>query len=85
MNDTVPGYEAMGWWGIGAPKGTPDDVIERLNGAINEGLRSPEIAGSLARLGIEPRITTPREFAAIIAADAPRWADIVRRTGIRIE
>jgi tripartite-type tricarboxylate transporter receptor subunit TctC len=83
LGDLDEPYDSL--FGVVAPSGVPPAIIDRLNGAINEGLRSPEIAGSLARLGIEPKITTPAEFAAIIAADAPRWADIVRRTGIKIE
>jgi tripartite-type tricarboxylate transporter receptor subunit TctC len=59
-------------------------VIEKLNATINEGLRSPEMRDHLARIGIEPIITTPREFGDIIAEEIPKWAAIVRATGIRI-
>jgi tripartite-type tricarboxylate transporter receptor subunit TctC len=72
-------------FGIVAPAGTPAAVIERLNAVINEGLQSPETRGALEKLGIEPRITTPREFAAIIAIEAPKWAKAVRQTGIKVE
>jgi tripartite-type tricarboxylate transporter receptor subunit TctC len=72
-------------FGIVAPTGTPTAVIGRLNAAINEALRSPELRASFARLGIEPKITTPAEFGAIIAEEAPRWAEIVRITGIKAE
>lgn len=72
-------------FGIVAPAGTPAAVIEKLNTAMNEALRSSEMRASFARLGIEPKITTPTEFAAIVAQEGPRWAEVVRVTGIKIE
>jgi tripartite-type tricarboxylate transporter receptor subunit TctC len=75
-------YDAM--FGVVTPAGTPAAVIERLNAAINEGLRSPDMRASLARLGIEPVITTPQEFAAIIAQEIPKWAEVVRITGVKV-
>ena len=71
-------------FGVVTPTGTPAAIIDRLNATINEGLRSPETLASFAKLGIEPKITTPKEFAAIIAEEAPKWAEIVRLTGIKI-
>jgi tripartite-type tricarboxylate transporter receptor subunit TctC len=72
-------------FGVVAPAGTPPAVINKLNGAINQALRSPEVAATFVRLGIEPKITTPAEFAAIIAEEAPKWAEVVRITGIKVE
>jgi tripartite-type tricarboxylate transporter receptor subunit TctC len=71
-------------FGVVAPAGTPSAVIEKLNATINEGLRSPEMRDHLTKIGIEPIITTPQEFADIIADEIPKWAAIVRATGIRI-
>jgi tripartite-type tricarboxylate transporter receptor subunit TctC len=71
-------------FGVVAPAGTPAAVVDKLNATINEGLRAPETQATLAKLGIEPKITTPQEFAAIIAEEAPKWADVVRKTGIKI-
>jgi tripartite-type tricarboxylate transporter receptor subunit TctC len=70
-------------FGVVAPAGTPQETIGKLNAAINEGLRSPDIRASIERLGIEPKITTPAEFAAIIAEEGPKWAEIIRITGIK--
>ncbi len=70
-------------YGIAAPMGTPADVIQKLNAAINDGLRSDEVRASLDKLGIEPTISTLAEFKALVAAEAPRWAEIVRVTGIK--
>lgn len=70
-------------FGIVAPMGTPVATIETLNAAMNAGLRTDEVRMSLAKLGIEPRASTVAEFAALIAEEAPRWAEIVRVTGIK--
>jgi tripartite-type tricarboxylate transporter receptor subunit TctC len=75
-------YDAM--FGIVTPSGTPAAVIERLNAVVNDGLRSPEMRASLAKLGIEPVISTPQEFTAIIAQEIPKWAEVVRITGVKI-
>jgi tripartite-type tricarboxylate transporter receptor subunit TctC len=75
-------YDAL--FGILAPAGTPAPVIERLNAVINEGLRSAETRASLAKLGIEPMIATPAEFTRIIAQEVPKWAEIVRITGVKV-
>jgi tripartite-type tricarboxylate transporter receptor subunit TctC len=71
-------------FGVVAPTGTPAAVIARLNTTINEALRSPQVRERLAKIGIDPIITTPQEFADIIAREIPKWAAIVKATGIRI-
>src|SRR5262249_27511936 len=76
-------YDAM--FGIVAPAGTPAPVIDKLNAAVNDGLRSSELRASLAKLGIEPMITTPEEFVAIIAREIPKWAEVVRITKVKAE
>jgi tripartite-type tricarboxylate transporter receptor subunit TctC len=70
-------------FGMVAPTGTPGAVIDKLNAAINDALATPDIRASFARLGIEPRSGTPRDFAAVIAQEAPKWAEIVKITGIK--
>jgi len=72
-------------FGIVTPMGTPADVIATLNGAINGALRTAEVQAAFAKLGIEPTITTPQEFAKIVAVEGPRWAEVVRLTGIKVE
>lgn len=72
-------------FGVVAPAGTPAAIVARLNATINEGLRSAETRAALDKLGIEPLISSPEEFAAMIAEEAPKWADAVRLTGIRVE
>jgi len=72
-------------FGVVAPVGTPAPIVAKLNATINEGLRSAETRGALAKLGIEPFVSTPEEFAALIAEEAPKWAEAVRLTGIKVE
>jgi tripartite-type tricarboxylate transporter receptor subunit TctC len=78
-------YPLEVWFGIVGPAGLPRAVVARLNGAINEALRSPELRANFTNLGIEPRISTPEDFATLLAQDAPRWFDIIRTTGIKLE
>jgi tripartite-type tricarboxylate transporter receptor subunit TctC len=76
-------YETL--FGVFAPAGTPPEIIARLNATINNGLQSDETRAGLNRLGIEPLITTQKEFAALIAEEVPKWAEAVRQTGIKME
>ncbi len=71
-------------FGVLAPAGTPAAVIDKLNATINDGLRSREVRELLAKIGIEPIIMTPREFADLIAREVPKWATIVKATGVRV-
>ena len=75
-------YDAL--FGILAPSGTPAPVIERLNAVVNEGLHSSAMGASLAKLGIDPLISTPQEFTELIAQEIPKWAEVVRITGVKI-
>jgi tripartite-type tricarboxylate transporter receptor subunit TctC len=75
---------ALGYWaGLFAPAGTPDTIVQRLNEATNDCLRSPEMKASLEKIGLEAVIQTPQEFAAFIRAEAPRWAEIVKVSGVK--
>ena len=73
------------WAGVLAPAGTPPDIVGKLNAAINETLRSPEMKESMAKLGFDAKIGTPQEFATFIAEEIPRWAEIVKTTGVTFE
>jgi tripartite-type tricarboxylate transporter receptor subunit TctC len=72
------------WSGLWAPTGTPQPVIEKLNAETNAALRSPEMMASMKRLGIETRIGSPADFAAFIASETPKWADIVAKSGVKV-
>ena len=71
------------WAGMWAPAGTPADIVEKLNAAVNEALQSPELIASLKKLGFETRIGSPRDFAVFITAEIPRWAAVVKASGVK--
>jgi tripartite-type tricarboxylate transporter receptor subunit TctC len=81
----LPGFDASQWYGIVAPAGTPEDVIETLNGEIRKALAAPDLAERLSQEGAEVWPTSPDAFRAHIAAEIARWAIIVRDAGIRVE
>ena len=80
-----PDYVLSFRTGILAPAGTPADIVDMLNGAVVAGLRSAETKKNLAKFSVEPHITTPQEFSAFLAAEARKWADIVKTTNIKVE
>ena len=81
--ETLPGYEANTWAGIGVPRGTPPEIIERLNRVVNEGLAQPEIKARLADVGTVPMVLSPAEFRAYIAAEFEKWDKVVKVAGIK--
>jgi tripartite-type tricarboxylate transporter receptor subunit TctC len=83
--ETVPGYEARTWAGVGVPKGTPTEIIARLNHEINAGLANPTIKSRLAEIGTIPMIFTSAEFGAYVAAESEKWAKVVKFAGIKPE
>jgi tripartite-type tricarboxylate transporter receptor subunit TctC len=85
LADTVPGYEATAWYGIGAPKSTPAEIVERLNREINAGLAEGRIKGRLADLGGEPMPMTPAEFGKLVADETEKWGKVIRVANIRLE
>ena len=82
---TVPGYAVTGWLGIGAPKGTPAEVIDRLNKEINAVLADPEIAARLANIGSEPLSGSPADFGKFLAAETEKWGKVVRFAGLKVD
>jgi tripartite-type tricarboxylate transporter receptor subunit TctC len=83
--ETVPGYEASALFGVGAPKKTPPEIIEKLNKDINEVLAEPAIKARLMDLGGEPLISTPDEFGKMVAAETEKWEKVVKAAGAHIE
>jgi len=85
MSDFLPGYETSGWTGIGAPRNTPAQIIDKLNAAINSLLADRTIVARFADLGLAPLADSPADFARLIADDVEKWAKVIRVANIRME
>src|SRR5229473_3360806 len=85
VSDFVPGYEASAWYGIGAPRNTAAEIVDRLNREINAGLADAKIKARLVDLGGTVSADSPAAFGAFIAADAARWAKVVKFSGVKPE
>jgi tripartite-type tricarboxylate transporter receptor subunit TctC len=83
--DAVPGYDATGWFGLGAPKNTPQPIIDMLSKEIGEALKDPTMQARFAKLGAEPMPMDPAEFGKLIADDTEKWAKVIRSADIKIE
>jgi tripartite-type tricarboxylate transporter receptor subunit TctC len=81
--DAVPGYEASSWYGVSAPRGTPADLVDRLNRAINDVLAEPAIVERFSALGGMPLIGSPAAFGKLIADDTEKWRRVVRFSGAK--
>jgi tripartite-type tricarboxylate transporter receptor subunit TctC len=85
IGETVAGYEANSWCGLGVPRGTPAEIIARLNREINAGLADPAVRARLADVATTPIFFTPDEFGAYVASEVEKWGKVVRLSGIRPE
>jgi tripartite-type tricarboxylate transporter receptor subunit TctC len=81
MGEFLPGYEASQWYGIGAPKNTPNEIVDKLNKEINAGLADPKIKARLADLGGRPLVGSPAGFGKLIAEETEKWGKVVKFTG----
>jgi tripartite-type tricarboxylate transporter receptor subunit TctC len=81
----VPGYDAVGWFGVFAPAGTPSDIVARLNEAIREHVQKPEVKARLSSLGADVVASTPEAFAAKQRADLERWAKVIKAANVKVE
>jgi tripartite-type tricarboxylate transporter receptor subunit TctC len=85
VGDTVSGYEATAWFGIGMPKGTPREVIDKVNAEINRALADPKMRARLSELGGSPMGGSPEEFGKIILAETDKWAKVVNASGATVD
>jgi tripartite-type tricarboxylate transporter receptor subunit TctC len=85
VGDFVPGYEASTWYGVGAPKTTPAEIIERLNKEINAGLADPKLKARLADLGGMMLTGSAAEFGSFIVEETEKWAKVVKFSGAKAE
>jgi tripartite-type tricarboxylate transporter receptor subunit TctC len=83
--ETVPGYEATAWFGIGMPKNTPREIIEKVNAEVNRALADPKFRERLAELGGKPIPGTPEDFGKVIAGETEKWAKVVVSSGAKVE
>jgi tripartite-type tricarboxylate transporter receptor subunit TctC len=83
LGEVVPGYEASTWFGVGAPRDTPGDIVGKLNDTINAVLRDPAIKARLTDLGTNIFVGSPADFARFIVAEVDKWANVVTRAGIK--
>jgi len=85
ISEFLPGYEATGWQGIGAPRNTPTEIIEKLNQAINAGLADPAFKSRIADLGGAAAAASPAEFGKFIADETDKWGKVVRFSGAKAD
>ena len=85
IGDFVPGYDAAGWFGLGAPKGTPAPVIETLGKAVNAALADPALKAKLADLGADPMPLTAAQLDKLIADDTVKWGKVIKSANLRVE
>ena len=83
--DTVPGYEASAWFGIGAPKGTPANIVDKINKSVNDALADAKMKARLADLGGIPMGGTPADFGKVMASETAKWEKAVKFSGASIE
>jgi tripartite-type tricarboxylate transporter receptor subunit TctC len=84
IGEFLPGYEASGFFGVGAPKNTPAEIVIKLNGEINAGLADPAMKTRIAELGSVPLPMTPDEFGTLIVESTEKWAKVIRKLGLKV-
>jgi tripartite-type tricarboxylate transporter receptor subunit TctC len=85
VGEFVPGYEISGWYGVGSPKGTPAEVIDKLNREINEILADPKAKAQLADLGGTVLAGSPADFGKYIADETEKWGNVIRALNIKAD
>jgi tripartite-type tricarboxylate transporter receptor subunit TctC len=85
VDEFVPGYEASAWFGVGAPKNTPTEIVDKLNKEVNAGLADPKIAARLADLGATAFTGSPAELDKIVVEQTEKWGRVIRAANIKAE
>ena len=85
VSETVPGFEASSWYGVGAPNNTPSEIIDRLNKGINAALADPKMLVRLSELGVSPIAGSPADFGKLIADETEKWGKVIKYAGIKPE
>ena len=85
VSDFVPGYESSAWYGVGAPKGTPAEIVDRLNKEVNAFLVDPKMKTRIAEMGATTVAGTPADFGKLIADETEKWGKVVKFAGVKAE
>ena len=85
IGETVAGYVANSWCGVGVPKGTPSEIIERLNREVNAGLMNPAVKARLTDVATTPILYTPAELGAYMASEVEKWGNVIKLASIKRE
>jgi tripartite-type tricarboxylate transporter receptor subunit TctC len=85
VSEFMPGFEAGDVLGVGAPRGTPPDIVDKLNKEINAGLADPKINARFADLGGTPLALTPAEYGKLLADETEKWGKVIRSANIKAE
>jgi tripartite-type tricarboxylate transporter receptor subunit TctC len=85
VGEFVPGYEASNWYGLGAPKNTPAEIVAKLNKEINAGLADPKLRARLTDLGGTVLAGSPADFGKLIADETEKWGKVVKFTGMKAD
>jgi tripartite-type tricarboxylate transporter receptor subunit TctC len=85
VGEFVPGYETSSWWGVGVPRNTPVEIIEKLNKEINAALADPRFGRQIAQLGSMALPASPADFGKLIADETEKWGKVVRAANIKAE
>jgi tripartite-type tricarboxylate transporter receptor subunit TctC len=81
----VPNFTSVSFTAMVAPGGTPAAIVNRLNAAINESLKSPDVAATLTKLSVDAKISSPEEFAVFLAKERAKWTTVIKTAGIQME
>jgi tripartite-type tricarboxylate transporter receptor subunit TctC len=85
LAETLPGFEAVAWFGIVAPPKTPAAIAEKIAAAVQDALRMPDVVKRLAELSAEPMGLSPAETAAYMKQESERWAAVIKSTGVKAD
>jgi tripartite-type tricarboxylate transporter receptor subunit TctC len=85
LGEFVPGYEAISWAGIGAPRNTPVEILDKLNSEINVGLADPEISARIVKLGYTVFASSPPGFRKFISEETEKWPKVIKSSGIKAD
>jgi tripartite-type tricarboxylate transporter receptor subunit TctC len=83
VREFLPGYEVSAWYGVGAPKGTPTEIVDKINTEINEGLADPKLRARIADFGGTPFALSPADFGKFIADETEKWGKVIQTLNIK--